>query len=165
MLRRQLSRPRTHAAVLGWCGGPSFSFLPDVAELTDTSLHSVLIPGAAWCHCAPYAVIGIGGAVTPGCCPLRCESIRGNRQLPGSGVSPCEGANLRVPATWVPVPASAGLAHNCDTGSNYVHPSWPTLGVPVVHLKSSVLVALLQPPLGAKQFKVMFRTQSTLKHY
>ena len=77
-LPRQLSRPRTHAAVLGvvwwWCW---FSFfilsLSDTAELTHTNLHSVLNPGAAWSHRAPYAVIGIGCAVTHSCFPLRCK--------------------------------------------------------------------------------------------
>ena len=85
------SHPRCCAGVVWWS---PFFFLPDIAELTRTCLHSVLTPGAAWCHRAPYAVIGIGGAVTPGCCTLRCGSIRGNRLLPGSGVSPCEGAIL-----------------------------------------------------------------------
>ena len=28
-------------------------------------------PGAAWSHRAPYAVMGIGAAVTPSCCPPR----------------------------------------------------------------------------------------------
>ena len=100
-LPRKLSHPRTDAAVLRWCGGGAGTHLPfflpffsDVAELTYTELHSVLNPGAAWCHRAPYAVAGIGGAGAPSCCPLRCESIRGHRLLPGSGASPCEGAIL-----------------------------------------------------------------------